>query len=316
MQALYAFCSLLSQLLEDREDLRLQFNGRVQERQKYGRHPTSDPSRLKELLIDLVAKLQEPTFIIIDALDECCPRDWGALLEFLEQVCSPTTSTRVLTSARAASDLDQSEDLVPRGAVPIRSWKLPPPQRDQKDRSLAQFLVTDYMPRSVSEEVRRLLVEKLTSEMDGCAIWARMTLEDLVHGSPRLASPHHFRSYLEKYPLATPLPELCLRIFKNVTGGEAGKHECKSLLARSLELVAAARGTPITRMRHRRTRRRQSGRITTSTRRRSTACRPPWSPPPNAGEIHHCRKRVRVRHWCHAWCMVRRPPWMHPRARG
>ena len=239
-QSLNAFRSLLSQLLKDHEHLCSHFNTWVREQEKTdGGDPTLDPSCLNDLLIELVAKLQPPTFIIIDALDECCPSDRGVLLNFLEKVCSPTTPTRVLTSARAASRLDQSEDLVPSEAVRICSWELTLPKR--RDRNIAEFLVNHYMPRLRREQVCQLLVEKLTSGMQGCAIWARMTLEDLVNTSPGLKSPDHIRSYLKKYPLATPLTKLYLRIFENVTGGKDGKHECKWLLARSLELIAGAR---------------------------------------------------------------------------
>ena len=128
-QALNAFRVLLSQLLEDHEDLCLHFNSQVQEQKKQGHHPTSDPSCLKDLLIDLVAKLQQPTFFIIDALDECLLSDRGVLFDFLEQVCDQTTSTptRALTSARA-SQSDLSEKLFPTKAVPICSWELTLPQ--------------------------------------------------------------------------------------------------------------------------------------------------------------------------------------------
>ena len=239
-KALNVFRNLLSQLLEDHSHLCLHFNSRMKEQADLG-NPPGSAKCLKDLLINLVAMLEQPTFIIIDALDECHPRDRGVLLTFLEEIGDRrTTSTRVLTSARAASDLDRGEDLVPRGAVSICSWKLTPAQRGQRDRNLAEFLVTDYMPRLVSENVRQLLVDKLASEMEDCAIWARMTLEDL-NTSPGLASPDHIRSHLEKNPLPTPLPELYLRIFENVTGGAAGKRECKWLLARSLELISGAR---------------------------------------------------------------------------
>ena len=230
-QALNAFRILLSQLLEDHKDLRPDFDSWVQEQKKHGKHPTSDPSRLKDLLIDLVAKLQEPTFFIIDALDECLLSDQGVLLGFLEGVCSPTTSTRVLTSARAASDLGWSNDLVPRGAVPIRSWKLTPPRRD---RDIAKFLVNLYMPR-VSEEARQLLENELASRMEGCAIWARMTLEYL--GPGRCASVVTLQSYLEKNELPGDLTDLYLGVYENMTRGD---RVAKWLLARSLELIAGA----------------------------------------------------------------------------
>ena len=144
-QALNAFRVLLSQLLGDHKDLCLHFNRWVQEQKKQGHRPTSDPSCLKDLLIDLVAKLQQPTFIIIDALDECFLSDRGVLLDFLEQVCDRTTSTptRALTSARASqSDSDLSEKLFPKKAVPICSWELKLPQRDH---DIVEFLVNHHM---------------------------------------------------------------------------------------------------------------------------------------------------------------------------
>ena len=231
-KALNAFHGLLSQLLEDHNHLCWHFNSRVRKQEKYGHHTTSNPSRLKDLLIDLVAMLPQPTFLIIDALDECPPDERRVLLDFLEQVPGRTTSTRVLTSARA-SHLDWSEEVSPKTAVPICSWELTLPQRD---RCIAEFLVKHYMHRvSESEDVRQLLVEKLTSGMQGCAIWARMTLEYLV--TARRTSIDTIQSYLKKNELPKPLTELYLGVFENMTGGN---DECKWLLARSLELIAGA----------------------------------------------------------------------------
>ena len=93
-----------------------------------------------------------------------------------------------------------------------------------------------YMGRRVSKEVCRLLVDKLTSGMQGCAIWARMTLEFLV--TRRCASVDTIQSFLEKKELPKPLTELFLGVFENVTDGD---DVCKWLLARSLELIAGAR---------------------------------------------------------------------------
>ena len=226
-QALNALRSLLSQLREDYNHLYLDW---MRGQKQHG--PTSNPSRLKDMLIDLVAILPQPTFFIIDALDEYPLRERKVLLDFLEQVCNQTTSTRVLTSARA-SNLDVSEKLFPKGAEPICSWELRLPQRD---RCIAEFLVKRHL-KHVSEDpdVHRLLVEKLTSEMKGCAIWARMTLEYL--GTRKCTSADTLQSYLEKNEIPEPLTELYLGVFESVTDGD---RVSKWLLARSLALIAGA----------------------------------------------------------------------------
>ena len=236
-KALNVFRSLLSQLLKDRKHLRWHFDTWVREQEEDGGDPTFDPSCLSDLLIALVAMLPQPTFLIIDALDECLLSDRRVLLDFLEQVCG-RTSTRVLTSARA-SQLGGSEKLFPKTAEPICFWDL----RDlpQRDRYIAEFLVKHHMNQvSVSEDkvVRQLLVDKLTSGMQDSAIWARMTLEDLVTTPGQVTSPHTIRVYLEENELPTPLTKLYLRVFENVTGR---KDACKWLLARSLELIAGTR---------------------------------------------------------------------------
>ena len=87
-----------------------------------------------------------------------------------------------------------------------------------------------------SKEVCQLLVENLTSGMQGSAMWARMTLEDLVTAG--LTSPDSIRYYLKENELPRPLTELYLRVFKNMTGGN---DTSKWLLGRSLELIAGAR---------------------------------------------------------------------------
>ena len=236
-QALNAFRSLLSQLLKDHTDLCPDFDSQVQEQKKHGHRPTSNPKLLKDLLIDLVVRLQQPTFFIIDALDECSPNDRSVLLEFLEQVCSLTTHTRVLTSCRAASDLYSPNDLVSPGAVLICSWKLSLPQRDQRDREIAKFLV-EQKKKLVSEEVCKLLEDTLASRMNGCAVWARMTLEYLCFGAPgRCASIVTLRSCLEKNELPDNLTQLYIGVFENLTHGD---RVARWLLARSLELIAGA----------------------------------------------------------------------------
>ena len=216
-KALNVFHGLVSQLLKDHKHLRPHFDSRVQEQEESGHKPLSNPSRMKDLLIDLVTMLPQPTFtfLIIDALDECLLDDRGFLFDFLEQVCCRTTSTRILTSARA-SNLDQSEKLFPKTAVPICSWELT--NLWKRDRFIAEFLVEHHM-RHVSEDkdMRQLFVEKLTSGIQGSAMWARMTLEDLVTAG--LTSPGTIRFYLKENELPKPLTELYLRVFENVTGG-------------------------------------------------------------------------------------------------
>ena len=229
-QALNAFRSLLSQLREDHDQLYLDW---MREQKKHS--PPSNPSRLKDLLIDLVAMLPQPTFLVIDALDECLLGDRRVLLDFLQQVCNRTTSTRVLTSARA-SQSDLSEKLFPTKAVPICFWDLPNLQ--QRDRCIAEFLVEHHMNHvSEDKDVRRLLVEKLTSGMQGCAMWARMTLEYIVTETRR-TPVDSIQSYLKKNAPPKPLTELYLGVFENMTRYH---NECKWLLARSLALIAGAR---------------------------------------------------------------------------
>ena len=241
-QALNAFRSLLSQLLEDYTSLRGHFIHRVK-KQNGDESPPASPKLLTDLLLELVAKLRWPTFFIIDALDECSLNDRSDLLDFLEQlVCmNRTASTRVLTSCRAASDLYSPNDLVLPEAVFICFWKLSLPQRDQRDREIAKFLV-EKKKKSVSEaEVRKLLEDTLASKMKGCALWARMTLECLCFRGPgRCASVVTLRSYLEKNELPLPerLTKFYLGVFKTMTDGH---HHDKWLLARSLELIAGAR---------------------------------------------------------------------------
>ena len=237
-KALNVFNGLASQLLKDHKDLRAYFDNRAQKQETDGYHPTSNPSRVKDLLIDLVGMLPPPMFLIIDALDECLPNDRRVLLDFLEQIPEQipgrTTSIRILTSARA-SHLDQSEKLYPKMAVPICSWYLRAVR--QRDGIIAEFLVEHHM-RHVSddEDVRQLLVKNLTSGMRGSAMWARMTIEDIVTAG--LTSPDSIRYYLKENELPKPLTELYLRVFKNVTGGQEAN---QWLLARSLELIAGAR---------------------------------------------------------------------------
>ena len=177
--------------------------------------------------------LPDPTFLIIDALDECLMDERRHLFDFLEQVPGRTTSTRILTSARA-SNLGGSEKLFPTGAMPICCWDITPPQRDH---CIAEFLVKRHLKHvSEDQDIRRLLVEKLTSGMQGCAIWARMTLEYL--GARKCTSTDTLQSYLEKNELPGSLADLYLGIFENVTDGGC---ESKWLLARSLALIAGAR---------------------------------------------------------------------------
>ena len=236
-KALNVFCSLVSQLLKDHKDLCSHFDSQVEKQEKDRHHqPLSDLSCMKDLLIDLVAMLPSTTFLIIDALDECLPIDRGFLFDFLEQVCRRTTSARVLTSARA-SHLGGSEKLFPKTAVPICSWDLT--NLWQRDRFIAEFLVEHHMrheSEDKSKDVRQLLVESLTSGMQGSGMWARMTLEYLI--TMKRTSVDTIQSYLENNRIPKPLSQLYLGVFENATGGN---DECKWLLARSLELIAGAR---------------------------------------------------------------------------
>ena len=84
-KALNVFHGLLSQLLKDHKHLRPQFNSQVQKQETDGYHPTSNTSRMKDLLIDLVAMLPQPTFtfLILDALDECLLEDRKYLFDLV-----------------------------------------------------------------------------------------------------------------------------------------------------------------------------------------------------------------------------------------
>jgi Cdc6-like AAA superfamily ATPase len=175
-RAVYIFSALLLSLLKQLPGLQKPFYEWYKEAQASGNlEPATDWKKLQEYLQKAVETLDRPLFIVIDGLDECDGLSRKSLLELLRDLGQRNPRLKTVLSSRP------EEDIVKQLSGSLRIDVIPSMERD---RIIVAHTVERELSR-LSQEVKSLIIERLSRLAQGSAIWTKMTVELIKVGEFR-----------------------------------------------------------------------------------------------------------------------------------
>ncbi|KAF2845260.1 hypothetical protein T440DRAFT_493542 [Plenodomus tracheiphilus IPT5] len=225
-QAVNILSGLILALLEQFSGLKKTFYEWYKEKQASGTlEPATSASKLGEFLESVLATFDRLLYIVIDGLDECGRASRRTLLQVLENLRRKTPRLRILLSSRPEEEiLEQLEQMT----------KITMEPDAHRDSVIVRYTVQEqlsYLP----EDVRELVIEKLSHSAQGSAIWTKMTIE--LIGIRKIKALAPMRLFLEGMSLPGELSKLYTNLLLRNSSNDPENQE---LAALALKLLAAA----------------------------------------------------------------------------
>ncbi|KAL8764965.1 MAG: hypothetical protein Q9209_007792 [Squamulea sp. 1 TL-2023] len=224
---LYIYSSLILQLLDQQESLKVEFEKWYEATRK---SDLLDPARssgdLGKFFSNCVEFLKEDLFIIIDALDECEDETQEELITLLDILLKKTPRLKIFFSSRPQAGI---ENLL-HGSTEIR-WV---PTRE-RDAIIVEHIVKRRLGQ-VPFDVQSLVTERLSELAQGSAIWVKLTVELIQKRKIQAIRP--MKRLLASIPPPAELSELYAKLFADQVGDDSDNEQ---LVLNALEVLAVAR---------------------------------------------------------------------------
>ncbi|KAM0424851.1 hypothetical protein ACHAPT_009907 [Fusarium lateritium] len=226
-QAVQVFSCLILSLLEQLPGLKKQFYEWYKQAQATGNFdPATDTKKLEEFLQRLLEAIDRPLFFVIDGLDECDRASRSILLASLENLSQKIPRLKVVLSCRPQEEiLGQMDGMAKINLV--------------CDAKRDGVIVEKTVKRRLfylSEDVKTLVMERLSRLAQGSAIWTKMVIELIeVRG---IRAPGPMRLFLEELQLPGQLSGLYATLFSRCSSDDP---ENKELASTALRILATAR---------------------------------------------------------------------------
>ncbi|OAP59319.1 hypothetical protein AYL99_06617 [Fonsecaea erecta] len=225
-KALYIYSSLILQLLDQQEGLKVEFDRWHEKTGKSeGRDPAQSSEDLGNFLSTSVESLDRELFVVIDGLDECDSESQRELIALLTSLSDKAHRLKVFFSSRPQEGI---ENLL-QAAAQIR-WN-PTLERDT-------VMVERIVQQSLSEfppVIQSLVAERLSKLAQGSAIWVRFTIELIKRRQIKAVGP--MRKFLADIPSPAGLSQLYAKVFAHQTGDDPTNEQ---LVTSALEILAVA----------------------------------------------------------------------------
>lgn len=155
--------------------------------------------------------MDRPLFVVIDGLDECDRASRNSLLKLLKTLSQKTMTLKIILSSRPHFEMLERDDVI------------------------TEFTVKNRLP-FLSEDVRALVVEKLSQSAQGSGIWMKMVVE-LIEAR-KIRALGMMRYFLAQLPLPGQLSRLYSSLLSRCTSND---FENEQLAVMALKLLAATR---------------------------------------------------------------------------
>ncbi|KAL8847007.1 MAG: hypothetical protein Q9221_007920 [Calogaya cf. arnoldii] len=226
-KVLYIYSSLILQLLDQQEGLKVEFD------KWYDNTRKSELLNAAQSSVDLgnffstcVETLNRELFIVIDGLDECDSESQKELVTLLDSLSKKTPRLKVFFSSRPQEGI---ESLL-QGSTEIR-W-VPTRERDA-------IIVGHTVKRCLREfpvAIQALVTEKLSELAQGSAIWVKLTVELIQKRKIQAIGP--MKTFLADIPSPVALSRLYAKLFAHLVGDDLDNEQ---LASNALEILAVAR---------------------------------------------------------------------------
>jgi hypothetical protein len=226
-KALYIYSSLILQLLDQQEGLKVEFD-KWYERTKECEYldPAQCSTDLGKFLSTCVEKLDRELFVVIDALDECDSDSRDELIMLLDSLSNKTQRLKVFFSSRPQEGAEGSLQ----GATQIR-WS---PSRE-RDAMIVEHTVKRYL-RGFPPDIQSLVTQELSELAQGSAIWVRLTIELIQKRKIKAIGP--MKSFLAAIPSPAALSQLYAKLFAHATENDPANEQ---VATSALQILAVAR---------------------------------------------------------------------------
>ncbi|KAK6725080.1 hypothetical protein SNK04_003887 [Fusarium graminearum] len=225
--ALYMVSSLILLLLEQCDGLAETFHDWCNQDLRNGNSsPLTNVDKLVDSFQKSVGELYRPLFLVIDGFDECSMESRTVLLETLQALSQNISETKVVLSSRPCQDILNQLDVFPK--IDIGSDKA-------RDKIIAEKTVEMNLA-SLGPDVKQFAVKRLSSHAQGCAIWTKMTVADIV--AQEIRSLDSMKEFLDSIPLPQELSDFYASLFSRCTGKDP---EVQHMAATALEILCAVR---------------------------------------------------------------------------
>ncbi len=225
--AIHIFSALTLALLEQLSGLKKTFYEWYKQNQASGNiESATNKRKLEEFLHKVLETLDRPLFVVIDGLDECDRASRKSLLKLLKALSQKTPRIKILLSSRSQEEiLEQLNEMTRIDLGP-----------DAKRDDIIAEQIVERQLSYLSEDVRALVIDRITRLAQGSAIWTKMVVELIeVRGIRALGS---MQLFLEGIPLPGQLSKLYVNLLTRSTSNDPGNQELASI---ALKLLAVTR---------------------------------------------------------------------------
>lgn len=225
-ESLSIYSNFVYQLLQQREDIKPTFLEWVEEKTGSSNYaPAQDPNLLRNLFFNYVGKLNHPTFILLDGLDECNKDHRQELLRDLKHQSEVIPLLRTCVSIRHN---EQRQNRL-QGFSELRMQK----DRD-RDKDITTGKVEARLSNLRSKE-QSFVIKELSKLAEGNAMWIEKAVD--LFATRDITAPKDIENMLlHELPKLT-LPDLYLKLFQQVTKNDS---QNAKFLSSALEILAIA----------------------------------------------------------------------------
>lgn len=225
--ALYIYSSLILQLLDQQEGLKVEFDKWYDRTKEFERlDPAQCSADLGNFLSTCVENLDRELFVVIDALDECDSDSRDELIMLLDSLSNKTQRLKVFFSSRPQEGIEDSL----RGATQIR-WS---PSRE-RDAIIVGHTVKRCL-KGFPPDIQSLVTHSLSELAQGSAIWVKLTIQLIKKRN--INAIDSIKSFLADVPSPDALSQLYGELFAHATGNDPDNEQ---VATSALQILAVAR---------------------------------------------------------------------------
>lgn len=226
-RVLYIYSSLILQLLDQQEGLKVEFDRWYDKKRKSELLDAAQSSiDLGNFFSTCVETLNRELFIVIDGLDECDIESQKELVTLLDSLLKKTSRLKVYFSSRPQEGIER----LLQGSTEIR-WV----STKERDAIIVEHTVKRCL-RECSAAIQRLVTERLSELAQGSAIWVKLTVEFIQKRKIQADGP--MKRFLADIPSPAALSQLYAKLFAHMVGEDFDNEQ---LASNALEILAVAR---------------------------------------------------------------------------
>lgn len=224
--AISIFSALILSLLDQLWDLKKPSSKWYKQAKSSGIfNPATDINKLEESLQKVLEVIDRPIFIIVDDLDECDTASQNNLLKLLKILLERNSWLKTILSSHSQEETLEQLDKTATARIELGS-------NTQQDDIIVEKTV-ELQLSSLSENVKALVIEKLSHLAQECAIWTKMIIELIDTRKIRAFNP--MWCFLKEIPLLKQLSRLYVMLFFCCTSNNPENQE---LASTALKLLA------------------------------------------------------------------------------